>query len=153
MPLDLAFVGTYTAPGRQIGHDLQPGERVMGMVDPTGSRGLHVCRRDRATGALTPIEVLDGVNPSYVALDPAERFLFAANEVRVHDGVATGTVTSYAIDGSSGTLRPISQIATGGGNPCHLEVTQDGRFLLVANHEGGSAAVLAIGPDGALQGG
>ena len=122
----------------------------MGMADPTGSEGIYVFRRDATRGALTAIQTIGAVNPTFLALDRSERFLFCVNEVREFRREQSGAVTSYAIDSETGALRLISQVASGGGNPCHLSISGDGRFLLVANHEAGSVAVFPIAADGQL---
>ena len=90
------------------------------------------------------------VNPSFLALDSQHRWLFAVNEVREFDGGLSGAVSSYAIDPSTGELRLINQVASGGGNPCHLSVSPSDKYLLVANHEAGSIAVVPIDTEGRL---
>ena len=150
MPLDVVFIGTYTAPGRQIGRVLAPGELIWGMADPTGARGIYVYRRDRASGALSLLQEVDAVNPTFLTLDPTERFLFAAIEVRDYAEAVTGGLHSYAVDPETGVIRFLSEVASKGRNPCYLSVTADGRFLLVANHEDGTVAVMPIAPDGKL---
>ncbi len=150
MALDLVFCGTYTDPSRQAGFTVTRERPVMGMTGPTGSEGIHVFSRDRTTGALSRIGTAPSVNPSFLALDPRGRFLFAVNEVRDFDGEGSGAVSAFALDRETGALRFLSQVASGGGNPCHLTPSPDGRFLLVANHEAGTVAVLAVGDDGRL---
>ena len=70
------------------------------------------------------------------------------NEVREFGGEASGAVSSFAIDRETGALRFLSQVASGGGNPCHLSMSHCGRFLMVANHEAGSVAVFPVAEDG-----
>jgi 6-phosphogluconolactonase len=131
MPANLVYVGTYTASGR--------------------SEGIYVFGRDASSGRLEPRHtVRDVVNPSFLAFDPHERFLFAVNETQEYEGKAQGAVSSFAIDPSSGDLTFLSKQATGGGDPCHLCTDSTGRYLLVANHEHGNVAVLPIGSDGRL---
>ncbi len=87
MPEQLVYVGTYTDPSRQAGYEVTPATPVMGMTGPTGSEGIYVYRRDPDSGALTHLHTVAGVlNPSFLALDPAERFLFAVNEAREYGG-------------------------------------------------------------------
>lgn len=107
MALNLVFCGTYTAPGKQVGRDLAPGELVMGMADPTGSEGIYVFRLDATSGALSPLQTIAAVNPTFLALDQSERFLFCVNEVRAFGGEQSGAVTSYAINADTGDLRLI----------------------------------------------
>ncbi len=151
MALDLAFCGGYTDPSRQAGFEVSLDRPVMGMTGPTGSKGVYVFRHDRQTGALTPVgRATAAVNPSFLTVGRGGRFLFAVNEVREFEGKASGGVSSFAIDGETGELRFVNQVASGGGNPCHLSMSHNGRFLMVANHESGSVAVFAVGEDGTL---
>lgn len=151
MPPQFVYVGTYTDPSPQAGYAVTPERPVMGMTGPTRSAGLYVFEHDPATGALTHRHTLSGLlNPSFLALDPDERFLFAVQEAREYDGAATGAVVSFALDADTGLPRLLGRQSSGGANPCHLSVSPDGRTLFVANHEDGSVAVLPIDHEGRL---
>ncbi|KUJ37331.1 hypothetical protein ACZ90_70220 [Streptomyces albus subsp. albus] len=107
--------------------------------------GITVARYDTGSGGLTAVGSFDGVaNPSYLALAPSGRVLYALDEQR------DGTVRALAI-GDRGALRPLGQArSTGGDSPTHLSVHPGGRHLLTANYGSGSVAVHTIGADGAL---
>jgi 6-phosphogluconolactonase len=83
-------------------------------------------------------------NPSFFDLDLKRRLLFTINEVEI------GTVTAFSIDSSTGTLKLINKVASGGARPCHLTLDRSGKFLLVANYNNGSVAVLPVAADGRL---
>jgi 6-phosphogluconolactonase len=125
-PADVVYVGTYTRLGQ--------------------SKGTYVYRRDPATGRLTQQSFVEDTDPSWLSFDPTKRFLFAASEGRE----GTGTVSSWAIDERTGDLTFLSRQPTSGGEPCHMCTDAAGRFLMVANHEDGSVAVLPIDRDGKL---
>jgi 6-phosphogluconolactonase len=151
MPPHLVYIGTYTDPSSQAGYEVTPERPVMGMTGPTGAEGIYVFQQDPATGELAHRQTVSGVvNPSFLALDPGERFLFAVNETRVTNGAESGAVSSFALDVSTGEPNFVSRQLSGGSNPCHLAVSPDGRFLLVANHEHGRVAVLPIDAAGQL---
>lgn len=116
-----------------------------------GSKGIYACRFHPDSGKLTPV-VLAGetVNPSFVAADSADRFLFAANEIGDYQGAKSGSVTSFAIDRQTGMLRRLNTVSSRGADPCHLAVDKGARHVLVANYSGGSVAVLPVAPDGML---
>jgi 6-phosphogluconolactonase (cycloisomerase 2 family) len=125
----LAYVGTYTPNGQ----------------------GIHLFRVDAATGALTPIKVFPSTtNPSWIALDPQQKFLYAANEIANFNGTTAGSVSAYAVDRSNGDLTLLNTVSSQGAGPAHLSVTPSGKFVLVANYGGGSVAVLPVHPDGSL---
>jgi 6-phosphogluconolactonase len=114
------------------------------------SKGIYVSRLDPATGILgAPALAAESVNPSFLAVHPSGKYLFAVNEVASFEGAPAGAATAFAIDGSGG-LRPLNQSSTRGTGPCYVSVDRTGRHLLVANYGGGSVAVLPIAADGRL---
>ena len=117
------------------------------------SKGIYVSRFDTATGALTPPELAaEAASPSFLALHPNKRFLYAVNEINEIDGRKAGGVSAFAIDPQRGTLALLNRQPSGGPGPAHVIVDRQGRNVLVANYGGGSVAVLHIGADGRLQG-
>jgi 6-phosphogluconolactonase len=115
------------------------------------SRGIYLFNLDLATGKLAAAGVTPSENPSYVATDPAQRFLFAVGETDNFGGQKAGSVSAFSRDPSSGALSPLNHESSGGEAPCHLVVDHTGKNLLVANYTGGSVSVFPIGSDGRLQ--
>jgi 6-phosphogluconolactonase len=116
------------------------------------SKGVYVSRLDSRTGALTAPELaIETPSPSFLAVHPSRRFLYAANEVRTFDGKDSGSVTAFAVDQKTGKLTALNQQASVGRGPAHLIVDNAGRNVLVANYGGGSVAVLPIEKDGTLK--
>jgi 6-phosphogluconolactonase len=109
------------------------------------SRGIYRVTFDPATGVLTePVLAVETKNPSFLALHPNGRFLYAAGEVSSFEGAKTGMVSSFAIDPRTGNLTLLNQQASAGAGTCHLVVDKTGRNLLVANYGGGTVAVLPL---------
>ena len=126
----LVFVGTYTS-GK--------------------SRGIYVYRMDLASGKLTSAGVASGIaNPSFLAVHPGRRFLYAVNEVRDFAGEKSGAVSAFSIDEKTGRLTLLNQQPSGGAGPCHLVVDSTGRNVLAANYGGGSVTVIPVRDDGRL---
>lgn len=104
------------------------------------------------TGALTEVGATEGVvNPSFVAIHPSNKFLYAVGEISEFDGKPTGGVTAFAINPKDGSLTKLNEKSSGGAGPCHLVVDATGKNVLVANYGGGSVACLPINADGTLQ--
>jgi 6-phosphogluconolactonase len=113
------------------------------------SKGIYLLELDLKKGALSaPVLAGEAVNPSFLALHPGGRFLYAVGEV-ADFGKDTGAVSAFAID-KAGKLTLLNQQPSKGAGPCHLVVDKEGKNALVANYGGGSAAVLPIGADGKL---
>jgi 6-phosphogluconolactonase len=100
---------------------------------------------DERTGALSRRTTFDGGRvPSFLAVSPSRRLLFAVNEAE------PGEVSSFTVRPGTGELTLINRAASGGDGPAHLSVDRTGRWLLVANYGGGTAAVVPIGIAGML---
>lgn len=126
----IAYIGTYT---RQT------------------SKGIYAWRFDAATGKLTPIGLVgETSNPSFLAIHPNHRFLYAVNENNTFEGQPGGSVSAFSIDAATGQLKALNQVSTGGGGPCHLALDKTGKWLFVANYGGGSVAAFPVHEDGSL---
>jgi 6-phosphogluconolactonase len=89
-------------------------------------------------------------NPSFLAIHPNQKLLYAVNEMDEFNGQNGGGVSTLAIDPASGTLRLLSQQSSRGRAPCHLIVDRAGKNVLVANYNSGSVACFPIRADGTL---
>jgi 6-phosphogluconolactonase len=126
----LVYIGTYTGPK---------------------SQGIYVYKFEGATGKLAPLGLAaNSDNPTFLALHPNQRYLYAVNELGNYQGHKTGSVSAFSIDRKTGKLTLLNVIASGNPGPCHLGVDHTGKYLLVANYNVGSVAVFPILPDGRL---
>lgn len=115
------------------------------------SEGIYILRMDLASGELAPSGVVRGVvNPSFLAIHPNRRFLYAVTEVGSFAGKRSGAVGAFSIQSDTGHLTLLNRELSGGGGPCHLVVDPTGRNVLVANYGGGSVAALPVRADGRL---
>jgi 6-phosphogluconolactonase len=128
----LFYVGTYTQDG-------------------STSKGIYAYRYDAATQEVTSLGLAaETTNPSWVALHPNRRFLYAVNEVQNYNGPNSGGVSAFAIDRATGKLTFLNEVASRGADPCYITVDQSGKYVLVANYTGGSIAAFPISADGKL---
>jgi 6-phosphogluconolactonase len=115
------------------------------------SKGIYSARFDSDTGKLsTPELAVETKNPSFLALHPNGRVLYAVGEIDDFQGKGVGAVSAFSIDGKSGKLSLLNQQPSAGAGPCHLAVDQTGKCVLVANYGSGSFAALPIEEDGKL---
>jgi 6-phosphogluconolactonase (cycloisomerase 2 family) len=106
-----------------------------------GGDGIGVAEYDPRTGRITARGTITGVpDPSYLAVHPDGRTLYAVNE-RTRGSVTAVRIADRQVLGSRGT---------GGSASCHLSVHPGGRWLLSADYGSGSVSVHPIGDDGAL---
>jgi 6-phosphogluconolactonase len=116
------------------------------------SRGIYVAQLTASSGELTRPELAaETAHPTFLAVHPNQRFLYAANEIgEFANRKNNGAVSAFAIDPPTGKLTLLNQESSGGGGPCHLVVDQSGKHVLVANYGGGSVEVLPIDEAGKL---
>ena len=118
------------------------------------SKGIYAYRFQGATGTVTPLGTAglaaETENPSFLAVHPSQRFLYAVNEVSRYEGRDAGSVSAFSIDRSTGTLTLLNRVSSRGGGPCHLSVDRSGKWLFAANYGGGSVAAFPVHDDGTL---
>jgi len=117
----------------------------------TGALGIYAFQWDAEHGLVSAIHPVGATtNPSFLALHPSGRFLYAVNE----DAPSSGTdhITAFAVGDANSPepLRAIGTVSSQGLAPCHLTVDSSGKWLFVANYLSGTIAVYPIQPDGRL---
>jgi 6-phosphogluconolactonase len=128
----LTYFGTYTNSGK--------------------SKGIYCYKLDLATGKLTSVGVTEGIkNPSFLAIHPSGKFLYAVSEVNDADGKPGGAVSAFALDRKTGQLTPLNHQSSEGAGPCYVATDKTGKVALVANYGSGSIASLPIKADGSLE--
>jgi len=127
-------------------------ERVyIGTYTGAKSQGIYVSDFDPETGKLgEPVLAARASTPSFLALHPNRRYLYAVGENSNVGGKLHGAVRAFGIVADTGMLTLLNEQPSGGAGPCHLSVDRQGRCVLVANYGGGSIGALPIGADGKL---
>jgi 6-phosphogluconolactonase len=124
----------------------------VGTYTPNGG-GIYLFRVDRASGALTQIQVIDDIrNPSWLALNPEQTRLYAISEIDNYEGAKNGAVVSYAVDAGNLRLSRLGAVSSAGAAPACVSVHPSGKFVFVANFGGGTVAVFPVAANGALSG-
>ena len=137
----LVYVGTYTEPIL-----FGTGEIVQGKGE-----GIYIYRMDESSGTLELISKATGIaNPSYLAFDSTQRFLYAVNELKTFEGQPTGTISAFAVDPKTGKLEFLNRQLTHGTDPLHVVVDKHNEYVFVANFMSGSVCVLPVLKDGSL---
>jgi 6-phosphogluconolactonase len=143
-PSLFAYVGTFSSP---------LGDVLPTQVDlpPGNGRGIHCFRVDRVTGGFESIGTYDlGTSPSSLVINASGTRMYSANETDRVGDEGQGTVSSYAINRTTGHLTMLNTVPSGAAGPTYVSLHPSGRHLLVANYFGGAVAVLPIAEDGRL---
>jgi 6-phosphogluconolactonase len=100
---------------------------------------------DPATGDMKQLSQSDcGKNPTYLAIHPSHKYLFAGNET------GPGKVSAYAIAAADGKLTRINEASSGGNGPAHLAAHPDGKWVFTGNYGSGHVGVLPVKDDGSV---
>jgi 6-phosphogluconolactonase len=127
----LAYIGTYTN---------------------GSSKGIYAFWMDSKTGQMAPIGLVgEETNPSFLAIHPNRKSLYAVSEIANFKGEKAGAVSAYKLDASTGKLTFLNRVPSKGAGPCFVSVDKTGKNVLVANYGGGSVAVLPIDSEGKLK--
>jgi 6-phosphogluconolactonase len=139
------YFGTYT------------GFKYISRGGPAGksrSKGIYVSRFRPATGEVSEPQLAAAItNPSFVAIHPNHRFLYALTE----DPLSLGpfrdkgsSVSAFTIDPATGKLTFLNTVPTAGTSTCYLSLDKTGKNLLLANFGSGNISVRRVNDDGSL---
>ncbi|MHC4313488.1 MAG: lactonase family protein, partial [Planctomycetota bacterium] len=110
------------------------------------SKGIYRSVLNLKTGKLSdPVLAAEAQNPSFLEIHPNGKFLYAVSEAG-----GAGSVSAYALEADTGKLKLLNKQPSSGAGPCHVNLDNEGRNLLVANYGSGSASVIPIKTDGRL---
>jgi 6-phosphogluconolactonase len=123
----------------------------IGTYTRQNSKGIYAYRFRPASGEITEIGLAaETESPSFLAVHPNQRFLYAANEVSNYEGQKAGSISSFAIDAATGKLKLLNRVSSKGDGPCHVALDRTGKWLIAANYGGGSVALFPVHADGSL---
>jgi 6-phosphogluconolactonase len=156
IPPSFSFLAALlAAPLFAAGGPAAPGHEYLAYIGTNtdkSSKGIYVFRFNASTGKLTPLGLAaESKNPSYLAIHPGHRFLYATNEGNNSGADKNGAVSAFSIDRGTGKLTFLNQVSSRGAGPCHVTVDKTGKNVFVANYDSGSVAVLPLNPDGSLR--
>lgn len=115
------------------------------------SRGIYAYHWDPAQGELQSAGLAAASdNPTFLALAPDGKYLYAANELSSFEGQKSGAVSAFEVDVPAAKLKAINQVASQGTGTCHVAVDHIGRAAFCANYTGGSASSFYLNPNGQI---
>ncbi len=130
-----AYAGSYTTARDGSGH----------------GEGIYLFEVNAHTGELgEPRLAAKTPNPSWLAIHPSKKYLYAVNEMVGPEGASQSSVTAFALNSENGNLMELNSVSSEGAGPAHMSLDAQGRFAFVANYAGGTIAVLPVHEDGTL---
>lgn len=115
------------------------------------SKGIYAFQWEPANGELKELGLAaETNNPTFLALSPDGKRLYAANEINEYEGAKSGSVSGFTIDRTAAKLTHLNTVSSAGPGPCHVSLDASGHDLFCANYSGGSAASFHIDQAGKL---
>ncbi|MEX2513597.1 MAG: lactonase family protein [Cyclobacteriaceae bacterium] len=117
----------------------------VGTFSENGSKGIYVLDFDRETMVFNEIQTVhDKKSPSFLALHPNKKYLYAAYREGADVKDKAGTIIAYAIDSKTGKLGKINQVSSVGASPCHISIDPTGNVVFVSHYQGGNLSTFKI---------
>jgi 6-phosphogluconolactonase len=122
----------------------------VGTFTSEGAKGIYLCGFDEVTGEISLQQTFLGVdNPSFLKLSPDNKYLYVVNRASKEIEPSGGFVSAYEV-GKNGALHFLNKQLSHGADPCHVDVSPDGKFVALANYGGGNTAMYPVAENGSL---
>ncbi len=117
---------------------------LVGTYTSAGSNGIYVYDFNKTSGEAKLLSSVKTSNPSYLAVAPNQKFVYAVNEDN------PGMVTAFQFNKDSGTLTKLNDVVSAGAHPCYISINKKGTHLVVGNYTGGNLAVIDVRENGLI---
>ena len=125
----------------------------VGTFSVRGSKGIYAYTFNRAKRTLTLLQEVPSLeSPSYIAIHPAKKFLYAVNRGKADVGDHGGSISAYGIDPITGRLSGINHKPSYGEGPCHVAIDKSGKFAFVSHYGDGNLTIMSLFKDGSVGG-
>ena len=124
---------------------------LIGTYTSGKSEGIYVYKFNSTTGDNSFVSTVKSSNPSYLAVSPNQKYVYAVNEnADSTQNMVGGNISAFAFDKSTGTLTAINKQPSGGKHPCYVAVDKTGHWVFAGNYTSGSIGLLHANNDGSL---
>ena len=124
---------------------------IIGTYTSGSSDGIYVYKFNTETGENSFVSSVKTSNPSYLAISPNKKYVYAVNENADSTRfTVTGHVAAFSFDKTTGKLNFINKHESGGKHPCYVAIDKTGKWVIVGNYSSGSLAVLPVRSNGSL---
>jgi 6-phosphogluconolactonase len=122
----------------------------VGTFTSEGAKGIYLCDFNNEMGEISLKETFTGIdNPSFLKVSPDKKYLYVVNRAPKEIEPSGGFVSAYEI-AKNGTLKFLNKQLSHGADPCHVDVSPDGKLVAIANYGGGNTAMYPVAENGSL---
>nr|WP_294903314.1 lactonase family protein [uncultured Lacibacter sp.] len=117
---------------------------LIGTYTTAGSEGIYSYNFNPQTGDAVQRASVKTSNPSYLAVAPDGKYVYAVNEDN------TGMVSAFQFNKADGSLKFLNQVTSAGAHPCYISINKKGNVLVAGNYSSGTIAVMEARSDGQI---
>jgi 6-phosphogluconolactonase len=122
---------------------------ITGTYTSGKSEGIYVYKFNSSDGSHEAVSHIKTSNPSFVAVSPDEKFVYAVQEDAASNGKG-GEISAFSFNRQTGKLGYINRQPTGGDHPCYVAVDRTGSWVAAGNYSSGSLTIFPVKQDGGL---
>ncbi|MBL0334251.1 MAG: lactonase family protein [Chitinophagaceae bacterium] len=111
---------------------------LVGTYDSPKSEGIYLYDFNNSTGETSLLSHVKSSNPSFLAVSPDNKFVYAVNEN------APGQVSAFSFDKKKKTLTFIDSQSSKGNHPCYITTDKSGKWVIAGNYSSGSLALFPV---------
>ena len=123
---------------------------LLGTYTSGTSEGVYVYKFNSENGESLPVGFVKSSNPSFLAVSPDEKYVFAVNENADSTGNG-GRISSFLFNNNTGALSLINQQSSNGNHPCYVTVDKTGKWVITGNYSSGTISVLPVLKNGYVE--
>ena len=124
---------------------------LVGTYTSGKSEGIYVFDFDPKTGDHKMLSTVKASNPSYLAVAPNQKMVYAVTEdAEVTKSGTGGGVSAFSFNKTTGKLTPVNEQFSGGKHPCYVAVVKSGKWIFAGNYSSGNVGLFKVKSDGSL---
>lgn len=122
----------------------------VGTFTSEGAEGIYLCNFNTSTGEISLDKTLKGFdNPAFLKISPDKKYLYVVSRPPVEIEQSMGYVSAYQIK-PDGTIHFLNKQIGNGEEPCHVDVSADGKYVAIAAYGGGTTSLFPVLGNGSL---
>lgn len=119
---------------------------LVGTYTQKASKGIYVYEFNSLNGSFQERGSINSSNPSFLAVSPNEKFVYAVNE----DGNGLGAVSAYSFDKANGKLQFLGKRDSKGDHPCYIATDKTGQWVAAGNYSSGNFSIFKVLANGSI---
>ena len=124
---------------------------IVGTYTSGKSEGIYVYKFNTKDGESKLLDSAKTSNPSFIAVSPDKKFIYAVNENADSTMKSGGGVSSFSFNKKPGKLAFINTQSSGGSHPCYVTIDNTGKWLFAGNYSSGNFSLFPLSANGGIE--